>query len=87
MLILADMMESAYLAGRNRPVHEVLFSRDQDMSSAFHHEFVGMTRNPIALAELEEVRRELKKRAVALLRSIYYSILSRASIGCNRIRA
>ena len=36
-----------YLAGHNRPVHEVLFSRDQDMSAAFENEFVGMTRNPI----------------------------------------
>lgn len=50
-----------YLAGHNRPVHEVLFSRDQDMSSAFENEFVGMTRNPITLAELLEVRRKLKR--------------------------
>jgi hypothetical protein len=49
-----------YLAGHNRPVHEVLFSRDQDMSLAFENEFVGMTRNPTTLAELEAVRRKLK---------------------------
>lgn len=50
-----------YLAGHNRPAHEVLFSRDQDMSAAFENEFVGMTRNPITLAELETVRRRLKQ--------------------------
>ena len=50
-----------YLAGHNRPVHEVLFSRDVDMSSAFENEFAGMARNPITLAELQHVRRKLKK--------------------------
>jgi hypothetical protein len=56
-----------YLAGHNRPVHEVLFSRDVDMSSAFENEFAGMARNPITLAELEEVRRRLKKELPAAL--------------------
>ena len=56
-----------YLAGHNRPVHEVLFSRDQDMSSAFENEFVGMTRNPIKLTELEAVRRRLKRELPAAL--------------------
>lgn len=60
--LTADVIECfvCYLAGHNRPVHEVLFSRDLDMSSAFDNEFVGMTRNPITLAELEAVRRRLK---------------------------
>ncbi len=49
-----------YLAGHNRPVHEVLFSRDQDMALAYQNEFTGMTRDPIALAELQETRRRLK---------------------------
>jgi hypothetical protein len=56
-----------YLAGHNRPAHEVLFSRDQDMSSAFENEFVGMTRNPVSLAELETIRRKLKKELPAAL--------------------
>ena len=56
-----------YLAGHNRPVHEVLFSRDQDMSSAFENEFVGLTRNPITLAELKAVRRKLKIELPAVL--------------------
>jgi len=56
-----------YLAGHNRPVHEVLFSLDVDMSSAFENEFVGMTRNPITLAELQQVRRKLKRELPAAL--------------------
>jgi len=56
-----------YLAGHNRPAHEVLFSRDQDMSSAFDNEFVGLTRNSITLAELEAVRRRLKTELPAAL--------------------
>jgi len=56
-----------YLAGDNRPAYEVLFSRDQDMSSAFENEFAGMTRNPITLAELAALRRKLKKELPAAL--------------------
>lgn len=56
-----------YLAGHNRPVHEVLFSRDRDMTSAFENEFVGMTRNPVTQAELQEVRRRLRTELPAAL--------------------
>jgi len=67
--LTVDVVECfvCYLAGHNRPVHEVLFSRDTDMSSAFENEFVGMARNPITLAELQEVRRRLKKELPATL--------------------
>ena len=37
------------------------------MSLAFENEFVGMTRNPITLAELETVRRKLKRELPAAL--------------------
>jgi hypothetical protein len=50
-----------YLAGHNRPVHEVLFSRDLDMAPAFQNEFIGMTREPVTLDELVEVRRRLRQ--------------------------
>jgi hypothetical protein len=50
-----------YLAGHNRPVHEVLFSSDHDLSFAYEGEFLGMTRNPVTLAELQETRRRLKQ--------------------------
>lgn len=56
-----------YLAGHNRPVHEVLFARDQNLSLAFENEFVGMTRNPVTLAELQQVRRKLRRELPAAL--------------------
>jgi predicted nucleotidyltransferase component of viral defense system len=49
-----------YLAGHNRPIHEVLFSNDIDLSVAFENEFIGMTRQPIDLSELQKVRAKLK---------------------------
>jgi Nucleotidyl transferase AbiEii toxin, Type IV TA system len=60
--LTAEIVECfvCYLAGHNRPVHEVLFSRDVDMSSAFANEFVGLTQNSITLAELQQVRCKLK---------------------------
>ncbi len=67
--LTAEVVECfvCYLAGHNRPVHEVLFSRDVDMSSAFENEFAGMARNPITLVELQQVRRKLKKELPAVL--------------------
>ena len=56
-----------YLAGHNRPVHEVLFSRDVDMSLPFENEFAGMARNPVTLAELQRIRRKLKSELPAAL--------------------
>jgi hypothetical protein len=50
-----------YLAGHNRPVHEVLFSRDLDMTSAYENEFEGMAREPIALVDLLAVRERLRR--------------------------
>jgi len=67
--LTAEVVECfvCYIAGHNRPVHEVLFSRDVDMSSAFENEFAGMARNPITLTELQQVRRKLKKELPAAL--------------------
>jgi hypothetical protein len=49
-----------YLAGHNRPVHEVLFSRDQDLAQAFENEFIGLAREPVTLDQLLAVRRQLR---------------------------
>lgn len=49
-----------YLAGHNRPVHEVLFSNDLDLKPPFENEFFGMAKDPVTLAELQEVRTRLK---------------------------
>lgn len=69
--LTAEVIECfvCYLAGHNRPVHEVLFSRDQDMTPVFENEFVGLARNPITLAELVSVRRKLKKELPSALTS------------------
>ena len=48
-----------YLAGHNRPVHEVLFASEVDLESAYENEFQGMTSGPVALSDLIEVRRRL----------------------------
>lgn len=48
-----------YLAGHNRPVHEVLFARPQDIAMAYHHEFQGMTREPVELKDLLDIRERL----------------------------
>jgi hypothetical protein len=65
----ADVIECfvSYLAGHNRPVHEVLFSNDLDLAPAFENEFVGMTQRPISLAELQAVRAKLKRQIPAKL--------------------
>jgi len=67
--LTAEVVECfvCYLAGHNRPVHEVLFSRDQDMSLAFENEFKGLTMNPVTLEELRQVRRRLKMELPAVL--------------------
>jgi Nucleotidyl transferase AbiEii toxin, Type IV TA system len=49
----------AYLAGHNRPVHEVLFPRQLPLEPAFTNEFAGMTRDGVALDLLEETQERL----------------------------
>ena len=48
-----------YLAGHNRPVHEVLFANKIDIDRAYANEFAGMTREPLAIDELLQVRTRL----------------------------
>ena len=56
-----------YLAGHNRPVHEVLFARPLDIAAAFANEFAGMARDPVALDELLAVRERLRAELPAAL--------------------
>jgi Nucleotidyl transferase AbiEii toxin, Type IV TA system len=42
----------AYLAGHNRPVHEVLFPKAKPLEPAFTNEFAGMTRDVVELDTL-----------------------------------
>ena len=48
-----------YLAGHNRPVHEVLFGNEVEITAAFANEFSGMTSDVVTLEALLAVRRRL----------------------------
>ncbi len=48
-----------YLAGHNRPVHEVLFSNPQPMEETFKNEFAGMTSEPTNLDDLLNTQKRL----------------------------
>ena len=49
----------AYLAGHNRPVHEVLMPRLQHLDATFANQFNGMTRDEVSLEALEQTRQRL----------------------------
>lgn len=49
-----------YLAGHNRPIHEVLFGNDKDISLEYRDNFVGMTTEEVSLAQLLAVRQRLR---------------------------
>jgi len=67
--LTAEVVECfvCYLAGHNRPVHEVLFSRDRDLSLAFENEFAGLAKDPVTLEELLQIRHRLKTELPAAL--------------------
>ena len=50
----------AYLAGHNRPVHEVLFSADAPFDAIYESHFRGMTTDDVSLGQLLKVRADLK---------------------------
>jgi len=49
----------AYLAGHNRPMHEVIFPSKQPLEPAFTNEFAGMPSEPIALNTLERIQERM----------------------------
>jgi len=49
----------AYIAGHNRPVHEVIFGNIQPLEDAYKNEFEGMTTEPVSLAELKQIQRKI----------------------------
>lgn len=49
-----------YLAGHNRPTHEVLFGNDKDIADDYRENFVGMTREPVSLDTLLQTRSRLR---------------------------
>lgn len=48
-----------YLAGHNRPMHEVLFAGPKDIASEYDATFVGMTAEPVGLDTLHAARERL----------------------------
>ncbi|UXS00092.1 nucleotidyl transferase AbiEii/AbiGii toxin family protein [Agrobacterium tumefaciens] len=50
-----------YLAGHNRPTHEVLFGNDKDISAEYERAFVGMSEAPCALETLLDARSRLRR--------------------------
>ena len=50
-----------YLAGHNRPTHEVLFGNEKDIAHEYHQHFVGMTTEPVSLDALLEARARLRE--------------------------
>ncbi len=50
-----------YLAGHNRPVHEVLFGNDKDIAAEYDRAFVGMTEVECWLKTLLDTRMRLKE--------------------------
>lgn len=50
-----------YLAGHNRPIHEVLFGNDKDIRLDYESNFVGMTLEEVSLERLLATRRQLRE--------------------------
>lgn len=56
-----------YLAGHNRPTHEVLFANPQNIEVEFRSSFVGMTTESVALETLLAARERLFQELPARL--------------------
>jgi hypothetical protein len=71
-----------YIAGHNRPVHEVLFANQLDIARSYINEFVGMTREPLALDELLQVRNSLFSELPSALTNNHREFLL-GLVGCE----
>lgn len=65
-----------YLAGHNRPPHEVLFSNDKDIANEYERAFVGMTEAECSLQTLLEVRARLQRELPQRLTLAHRQFLS-----------
>ena len=64
-----------YLAGHNRPVHEVLFGNQHDIAAAYENEFRGMAFEEAELATLIGIREQLWKELPAALTEAHKQFL------------
>lgn len=65
-----------YLAGHNRPTHEVLFGNDKDISAEYARAFVGMTAQDCPLEVLLETRSQLRQQLTQRLTAAHRQFLS-----------
>ncbi len=65
-----------YLAGHNRPTHEVLFGNDKDITAEYERAFVGMTEVDCPLEALLETRTQLRQELPQRLSASHRQFLS-----------
>jgi len=65
----------AYLAGHNRPIHEVLFSNDLPLTDIFVSDFAGMTATEIPLKRLVETRQYIRRELPKVLTDAHKGFL------------
>jgi predicted nucleotidyltransferase component of viral defense system len=65
----------AYLAGHNRPVHEVLFSNDLPLAHAYGADFAGMTVAETPLQQLIDTRRRIRNELPGALTDVHRRFL------------
>jgi predicted nucleotidyltransferase component of viral defense system len=64
-----------YLAGHNRPIHEVLFGNDKDISAEYERAFVGMAEIPCDLETLLDARTQLRSELPVRLSAAHKKFL------------
>lgn len=64
-----------YLAGHNRPPHEVMFGKDKHIATEYERAFIGMTAVDCPLDTLLEVRAQLRRELPARLTTAHRSFL------------
>jgi predicted nucleotidyltransferase component of viral defense system len=67
---------AVYLAGHNRPTHEVLFGNDKDIAAEYERAFVGMTQMECSLEQLLETRKRLMHELPRRLSAAHRQFLS-----------
>lgn len=65
-----------YLAGHNRPPHEVLFGNDKDIAAEYGRAFVGMTEVDCTLETLLDARARLREELPRRLTAAHKQFLS-----------
>lgn len=76
---LTDMMVECfvvYLAGHNRPTHEVLFGNDKDIAGEYERSFAGMTEVACSLDTLLDTRARLRRELPRRLSDAHRQFLS-----------